>query len=158
MAHEGDVVQVAAVGGGVVAHPAHRGGAVLEEVGKARFREDAVVGDDGEEAALGQGLADEAVQLALPGLPAAAIEEDDDAKRRLRLGRHVDVELLPGVAAVGEAVVADVAVLRGARVSSAASGEQAPSRSSAPATRAREMPAPRLSPVEEKAFGTPALT
>lgn len=110
VAHDEELIGVAAEVGGVAVGPDDGGGGVLDEGGEADLGVAAVVGEDGDEASGGQGVGDEAVGL-LAGIalaPVAAVEEDDDgagvAGRSGVAGAAggVDVELLAVFGAVGD--------------------------------------------------------
>jgi hypothetical protein len=95
--------------------PRDGAGAILHERGIAHLRIDAVVGNDDHEAARAQCLRHEEVVLAPAFLPGAAVEEDHDGQwhgPRREVARNVDVELAALTLSIGDAGVADEAVLR----------------------------------------------
>ncbi len=103
MAHQEQLVRVAAIAGDIGLGPGGGRRGVLDEVGKAGVRKDAVVGNDRDHAAGGQDLAHEAVTRPVPAPPAAAIEEHHGGGSPVVMGRRIDIQLPARALAIGQA-------------------------------------------------------
>ena len=68
--------------------------AVIDEGGESDGRIEAIIGDDGDEPAIGEALGGEAVVIFGAGLPVAAVEEDDDVTGAVGMIGDIDVEFL----------------------------------------------------------------
>ena len=83
-----------------------RRGAVVDEGGEAHRGIEAIVGNDDGVAAGGERLGHEQVVVLAAGIPRAAVEEDHRPAVGTRLVGPVEIELLAGIAAVGDVRVA----------------------------------------------------
>jgi len=104
MAREVDPARIATEARRMILRPPHRARRILDEGREAHRGNQAVVRYDGDEAAGGEGAADEAVIAPLAGDPAAAVQEDDHWRRPGRtLLRSPNVELQPRMVAERDA-------------------------------------------------------
>ncbi len=119
VAHQVDLVRVAAPMGDVLRRPGDGAGVVAQEVGVAHFGIEAVIGNDGDDAARSQRLADETVHGAVAAGPAAAVEKHDHrGTAGLGLAQRgsvgpVDVQRFARGGAVGDVATEGVGVGRG---------------------------------------------
>ncbi|MEI9990928.1 MAG: hypothetical protein WDM86_12890 [Rhizomicrobium sp.] len=102
MAADDDAVRIAALRARPFAQEAKGQRAVLDEGGVFDLRIEPVIGDRGDDALAGEGLAQGAVDRLGAALPASAIEEQQDRRRRLQPVGDVEVEPLAGIRAIGE--------------------------------------------------------
>ncbi len=126
MAGQQDALRVAAVLRRVVLGPTHGQGAILDEARIDHLGDQAVVGNDHQEAARRDGLGGPAIFRAAAGVPAAAVEEHHRGPGTGAGFGRVDVERAAGSRAVGDGV-ADVA----RRVARREGGEQVEDRAAA---------------------------
>ena len=104
MSHQEREGRIGAELEGVAARPPHGLGAVMQEIGKANVGVEPVVGDDRDDAALGERHRGELVVGAFPVFPSPAVEEDDK-RRVVDALRRVDIE--KSATTIGEADVVD---------------------------------------------------
>jgi hypothetical protein len=102
MAHQEQVVGVAAVLAGVRLRPGRRLGAVLQEVRVMSVWRDAIIRDHRHIAVRRQRIADEGVLRLLAGIPTAAVDEHHHGRVRRGAARGIDVEVVARPGGVGD--------------------------------------------------------
>ena len=106
MAHDDDTLRVAPVLGDVFVGPADGLGDIADNGVHVHGRQEPVVGGHEDESLVGEHLRLDLNVLLVPGLPAAAVNPEDD-REVFRISRGVDIEYLPLVSLLD---VGDVAL------------------------------------------------